>query len=301
MSLLNKASDGLASVLIALHRTLSIYGPQSEDDLIAIVAPPNMLDGAKPDMVRKTLTRWQLLGFFEIDAENKTRLAASIPPSSTSNEDDLRAAILELILRERNNAGFLPPETDDDEKEERFSDASDLTRAASWMLAQDPYTFPDALDEAERLQSEQRFKSAFVNITRWSGFREWAVFLGLASTPGGRIVPNPAIAVRTALFESLGGLGESPINSLVDDLGSSLPVLDGGRYRLEVQTQMGNPWREQLPHEISPSLSVAFLTLDASKEIRLDSRSDAPQRTLLGPRGTPLRQVSHIVDLRSKA
>jgi hypothetical protein len=300
MSLLNKASDGLASVLIALHRTLSVYGPQSEEDLIAIVAPPNMLGSAKPDMVRKTLTRWRLLGFFDTDAENKLRLAASIPPSSTSNEDELRAAILELVLRERNNTGILPPETDD-EKEERFSDASDLTRAASWMLAQDPYTFPDGLDEAERLQSEQRFKSAFVNITRWSGFREWAVFLGLASTPGGRIVPNPAIAVRTALLGSLGNLGESPINSLIDDLGSLLPVLDGGRYRLEVQAQMGNPWREQSPHEISPSLSVAFLTLDASKEIRLDSRSDAPQRTLLGPRGTPLRQVSHIVDLRSKA
>ena len=300
MSLLNKASDGLASVLIALHRTISVYGSQSEDDLIAMVAPPNMLGGAKPDMVRKTLTRWRLLGFFDTDAENKLGLTGTIPPSSASNEDELRAAILELVLRERNNTGILPPENED-EKEDRFSDASDLTRAASWMLAQDPYTFPDVLDEAERLQSDQKFKSAFVNITRWSGFREWAVFLGLANTPGGRIVPNPAIAVRTALLESLGNLGESPINSLIDDLGTSLPVLDGGRYRLKVEAQIGNPWREQSPHEISPSLSVAFLTLDSSKEIRLDSRSDAPQRTLLGPRGTPLRQVSHIVDLRSKA
>lgn len=301
MSLLNKASDGIATVLIAIYRTLSVYGPQTEDDLIALVAPPNLLGDGKADMVKKTLNRWELLGFFETDAKSKLRLSTLIPTYSPSNDDALRSAILELVLRERNNTRVLRVDGDEEETAERFSDASDLTRAASWMLAQDPYTFPDSLDDAERLQSEQRFESAFVNITRWSSFREWTVFLGLATTTAGRIVPNPAVAVRTALADIMGERAEMPINSILDDLAAVLPVLDGGRYRLEVHAQTGNPWRDPAAHEISPSLSAALMTLEATKDIRLAYRSDAPQRMLLGVRGTALREVSFIVNLRSKS
>jgi hypothetical protein len=301
MSLLNKANDGFASVLIAIYRTLSVYGPQTEDDLVAIVAPPNLLKDGKADMVNKTLNRWKLLGFFETDANSKLRLSTLIPPYSPSNDDALRSAILELVLRERNNTRILPADDDEEDGGESFSDASDLTRAASWMLAQDPYTFPNSLDDAERLQSEQRFKSAFVNITRWSSFREWTIFLGLANTTAGRIVPNPVVAVRSTLFGIMGNRAEMPINAILDDLASTLPVLDGGRYRSEVQAQTGKPWREAAAHEISPSLSAALMTLEASKDIRLAYKADAPQRMLLGTRGVPLREVSFIVDLRSKA
>ena len=211
---------------MALHRALSIYGPQNEDDLVALVAPPNMFGDGKPEMVKNTLKRWRVLGFFETRSDGKLGLAGSIPTYSASTGDDLRGAILELILREKNNTGILSTDADDEDK---FPDASDLTRALAWMLAQDPYTFPDGHKEAERLQSEQRVvPKPFVNDTRWFGFKEWAAFLGLAMTPGGSFVPNPVKAVKSCLSQILGDQNEISIVPLLDALKSLLPVLDGG-------------------------------------------------------------------------
>jgi len=299
MSLLNRPSNGLASVLMALHRTLSAYGPQLESDLISLVAPQSMLADKKADMVKNTINRWRVLGFFVTNPNGTLQLGESIPKYSTANNAELRSAIVELVLRERNNTGILSSDADDDDK---FPDASDLTRALAWMLAQDPFTFPDSLEDAERLQSEQKVvPKPFVNDTRWQGFKEWSLFLGFAMTPGGRFVPNPSGAVKPYLLRVLGDRDEMPIPVLLDELKAVLPVLDGGRYRLEVQTQIANPSREYLPHEISPSLSAAFLTFDASRDIRLESRSDAQQRALIGAKGAVLRQVSHIVTLRGRA
>jgi hypothetical protein len=297
MSLLNRPSNGLASVLMALYRALSVYGAQLEPDLIALVAPASMLGDGKPEMVKNTLNRWRVLGFFENRPDGKIELASSIPRYSPSGFVDLRSAILQLVLKERNNAGVVSSEADDEDK---FPDASDLTRALAWMLAQDPYTFPDNWKEAERLQSEQRVvPNPFINDTRWAAFREWAVFLGLASTPGGRFVPNPFAAVKGPLTKAFDGRDELLISPLLEELQVSLPIVDSGRYRMQVQSQVQKPWRDLLAHEISPTLSVALLSLEASGDIRLDTRSDSPQqRSLLGRKGAFIRDVSHVVNMR---
>jgi hypothetical protein len=284
--------------LIALYRAISVYGPQTEEGLTGLVAPQNMLGDAKPDMVKKTLNRWRYLGFFETRADGTLALATSIPPYSLMDDVDLRGAILKLILQEKNNGAILSSDSDDDEK---FPDASDLTRAVAWMLAQDPFTFPDSLDEAEHLQSEQRVvPKPFINDVRWNGFKEWAVFLGLAMTPAGNLVANPVVALKPYVLEILGDRTEMLMVPFLDELRSALPVLDGGRYRLEVQSQTAKPWREHLANEISPSLSVALLSLDEGRDIRLETRSDAEQKMLTGAKGVPLRQVSHIINLRGK-
>lgn len=41
MSILNRASDGLSSVLVALWRALLAYGPMPEGDLLGLCAPPS--------------------------------------------------------------------------------------------------------------------------------------------------------------------------------------------------------------------------------------------------------------------
>lgn len=295
MSILNRPSDGLLSVLLALHRGVLAYGPQPEGALLDLVAPSSVVPDGKPDMARKTLTRWKQLGFFSSDADGVITLSPAIATIAPNASDRLRAAVLRLVLAPENNPAFSLPGDDDQEG----SRASDATRALAWVLAQDPYTFPSRYREVEQLRSSQGVEpTPFVNDTRWGGFSEWAAFLGAAFT-GAKVglVPNPSFAVRAALDEIFGNVDELAQAEFFTRLADALPVIDGGRFREVVDAQTSRPWRTHRSNEVSPSLSAALLTLEASRVLRLEMRSDAPTRVLLGRAGRELRSISHFVRL----
>ncbi len=299
MSILNRASDGLLSVLIALRRALLAYGPQEEARLLALCAPPAVVPAGKADMARKTLTRWKQLGVFVEDG-GRTALHAEIAGMAPDDLDSLRAALLRIVLSPQNTPLLLEArgETEEDEGEER-SLASDLVRAAAWVLAQDPYGFTAKYRDVDRLQSEQKAEPRpFANDTRWAGFVEWAPFLGLgwAAFRVG-LVPDPAFAVRYSLTSIFSDAAELEQEAFLARLADTLPVVDGGRYRLTVEKQVERPWRKARAHEISSSLSLALLHLEAAGDIRLEARSDAPQKVLLGRDNRELRRVSHVVRL----
>jgi hypothetical protein len=192
MSILNRPADGLLSVLLALRRALIAYGGKPEEDLLELVAPPSVVADGKPDMARKTLTRWKQLGFF-IDVDDMIALSEPIARIHTDDLDGLRVATLRLILAPENNAALLGEDGDDAEG----SKAADCTRALAWALLQDPYAFPSTYKNGETLQDEQGVKpKIFINDTRWSGFAEWAFFLGIAWPALQNLVPSPAFAVR---------------------------------------------------------------------------------------------------------
>lgn len=295
MSILNRPSDGLLSVLLALHRGVLAYGPQAEAALLDLVAPSSVVPDGKPDMARKTLTRWRQLGFFSSDADGVIALSPAIATIAPNASERLRAAVLRLVLAPENNPAFSLPGDEDQEG----SRASDATRALAWVLAQDPYTFPSRYREVEQLRSSQGVEpTPFVNDTRWGGFSEWAAFLGAAVT-GAKVglVPNPSFAVRTALDEIFGNVDELAQAEFFTRLADALPVVDGGRYRAVVDAQTSRPWRTHRSNEVSPTLSAALLTLEASRVLRLEMRSDAPTRLLLGRAGRELRSISHVVRL----
>jgi hypothetical protein len=293
MSLLNRTSDGLLSVLLALHRGIVACGPQSEAALLELVAPSSVVPEGKPDMARRTLTRWRQFGFFSRDADGVISLAPAIAALGADDLTLLRATILRLVLSPENNPGYSLVRED----EQEGADASDCTRAMAWMLAQDPYRFPTGYNAVEKLGLSQGVDPPpFVNNTRWPGFLEWAVFLGAGFTaPKVGLVPNPSFAVRSVLDDAFGDLHELAQTDFFTRLSMLLPVVDGGRYRVAVEAQTQRPWRTQLANEISLSLSTALLTLEAGGILRLEMRSDAPVRVLLGRDGHELRSVSHLV------
>jgi hypothetical protein len=296
MSILNRPSDGLLSVLIALRSGLLAYGPQPETELLELVAPASVVADGKPDMAKKTLTRWKQLSFFQ-----ETRGAVSLSPSIASiaadDTDGLRAAILRIVLAPENNPRLQAGDGEDDEK----SMASDCSWALAWVLAQDPYSFPLVYAGVELLQSRQEVSPrVFANDTRWQGLVEWAVFLGagFTSTRSG-LTLCPAFAVRTYLdevFQTATELGQA---EFFLRLAEALPIVDGGQYRMIVEAQTARPWRSLRPSEVSPSLSAALQALEAAGTLRLEMRSDAPTRTLLGREGAEVHGITHIIRTRT--
>jgi hypothetical protein len=89
--------------------------------------------------------------------------------------------------------------------------------------------------------------------------------------------------------------GEIGVREFVTGVARVYPVLDGGIYRMAVERQILRPWRTPQPHEVSPSLSLAMLTLEAEGFFHMELRSDAPSSVLTGRGGRKLRTVSHIV------
>jgi hypothetical protein len=289
MSILNRPSDGLLSVLLALRRALLAYGAQTENALLELVAPASVIE--TPEMAKKTLTRWKQLGFFS-EIDDKITLSDAIAPIALDDMDALRSAVLRLILVPENNAVLLSGSIDDSEG----SRAVDCTRTLAWSLVQDPYTFPNTYRSGELLQSTQGVQPAvFVNDVRWHGFVEWAVFLGTAWTTSRTLVPSPAFAIRSVLDNIFQGSAEISQGDFFRRLATLLPILDGGTYRTAVEAQIARPWRQSQANEISPSLSAALLTLEHEGTLRLEARSDAPMRKLLGPGGSESHSVSHVV------
>jgi hypothetical protein len=296
MSILNRASDGLLSVLIALRSGLLAYGSQPETELLELVAPPSVVADGKPDMAKKTLTRWKQLGFFR-----ETRGAIGLSPSIASipadDIDGLRAAILRLVLAPENNPGL---QTDFGENADK-SMASDFTRALAWVLTQDPYSFPSAYSGVESLQSRQEISPpVFANDTRWPALTECAVFLGAGFTSSrSGLTLCPAFAVRTFLDEVFEDSTELSQADFFLRLAGALPIVDGGQYRMIVEAQTAKPWRKQLPSEVSPALSAALEALEAAGTLRLEMRSDAPTRMLLGRAGAEAHRITHIIRTRA--
>ncbi len=296
MSILNRPSDGLLSVLLALRRALIAYGPQPEARLLELCAPRSVVPEGKPDMARKTITRWKQLGFFE-EIDGQLRLRADIAAIGVDDLDRLRATVLRLLLAADNSPALTGDGGDDNDK----SKASDYTYAAAWVLMQDPYSFPASYKGGvEALQASQDANPRpFANDTRWAGFAEWAVFLGIAWTARVGLVPDPAFAVRMVLPDIFTDASELSQESFLTRVAETLPVVDGGRYHVAVRSQLGRFWRAERNNHISPCLSAALLALEARGDLRLELRSDAPQRILLGRSGREVRPISHVVRLRT--
>ncbi len=291
MSILNRPTDGLLSVLIALRRAILVYGPLPVDRLLALCAPKTIVGlNPKPYQGRQTLHRWTQLGLF-IESDGVVRVAPSAATVGLDDVDGLRALMLEVVLSERNNPQL---RLDALEHGDDPSLAGDFTRALCWTLAQDVYVFEPTHLGVEALQAAQRVKpTPFVNDTRWQGFVEWAGFLGFMwSTP--RPMINPAAAIRWVLPSLFGAQPTLTQDQFLGRLAARLPVLDGGSYRELVERSIGAAPRTPKENDLSISLSAALLQLEASGALRLEARSDAPTRTMTGRRGIELRSFSHV-------
>lgn len=291
MGLLNQASDGIPSALLALLRAVRRLGPLPRQELLAVCCPPSFVD---PQKAGQTLGRWTQLGLF-IRTGELIELHADVQGLPADGYHEVRALaplLRRIVLDPNNNRDLNVPEPEL---------AADFTLGLTWLLAQDlfairggPYVHVEPLVAAQFGTTEPR---AFRNSDRWTGFRAWAPLLGFGwADAQGAYVVDPTPAVRDALPRVFGTLAELSTEEFLLRLAALLPVVDSGEYREQVESRLARrAWRATEGHEISVSLSTALKRLDAAHILRLQARGDAPKRQLLGRGHRPLEQVSHLV------
>lgn len=297
MSILNRPSDGLVSVFVAIVRSSVMLGTMPKAKLLDICSPKSLGDG-KQDMATKTLNRWIELGMFILTDKDEVKVAdgfrAKLRKKNASAESIAETA-REVVLTPVNNEKFWSDE------ENR---SADFSRAACWMLAQDVHQFvPTAYSQVEPKALEQAGAPEvvlFQNDTRWSGYVSWATFLGYGRSDsgkasGGFIIDPTAIVVEPAK-SLLPKKKDMSIMDFLEGLADAVPVLDGGDYRKEVESKLRTEkWKAPDANCVSTSLSRALLRLQANGTLRFDKRSDSDaQVRLIGRHGQVVQSVTHV-------
>lgn len=275
MSILDIANDGLPNILVVLYATvLQKRTPPTEADLLEQIAPSSIVHKGG-EKARQTLNRWVELGMFvrETDGNDQRIRLANQPEKKPADERELFAAVRcatrTCVLDDRNNENFW-------DKEDFRS--ADCTRALAWLLAQNVYRTSFQTKEIETLERAQIANTnhrIFQNENRIVGLGYyWAPFLGFTRKADGNDI-DPTIAIRDILSQCLKPNSGMPATDFVQRLAEILPVLDGGRWRREVEREMN---ADALPHvalgQLSTSLSRALLALRFAGDITLEQRAD---------------------------
>jgi hypothetical protein len=296
MSLLNRPSDGLHSVLVAVFKLLLMRGKLAKQELLDLIAPSTL--DAEQDMAKKTLNRWVQLGLFQKSANDEISLVGD--KRSKPRIDSLPSLSRSLAFKPENNSDFLDAEP---------KGAGDLTRAITWLLAQNAWKLDSRSWEVIESQIKQQCPAGLTilqNNTRWSGLKAWSCFLGfawIAKAPNGEIlVPDPTGAVRDTLPQIFGKSKELEARFMVDALAQAIPVLDGGPYRQNLETELIKAqgpvaWRPPPNGQLSTSLSRALLRLQEEKLLKGKKRADTDTQvrvSLSGRNNQILQEYSHF-------
>lgn len=297
MAILNKSSDGLVSVLVAMVRSSVLMGEMPRQKLLDICCPRSLV-GDSQEMGTNTLNRWHELGLFQVSEDKKATVAPEFRKELKKYDASVSAiagVARQIILAPSNNANFWS------DKENK---AADFTRAAAWMLSQDVHAFtPSSHATVEPLCNDQAQSSDVIllqNDTRWSGYKSWATFLGFGRSETGKsagaFLTDPTTVVAAQVESLLPKKGEVAINDFVDGLAQSVPVLDRGDYRQEVERNLKpEKWKAPASTDLSTSLSRALLRLRSQGRIRLEKRSDSDaQMRLVGRGGSVVQSVTHV-------
>jgi hypothetical protein len=274
MSLLNRPSDGLHSVLAAIFKLLLMKGTITRQELLDLIAPSTLV--ADQDMAKKTLNRWVQLGLFQKSTNDEISIVWD--KKSKPTIDSLPSLSRSLALKPENNSDFL---------DEEPQGAGDFTRAITWLLAQNAWKLDSRSWGVIQPQIQQQCPAGLTilqNDTRWSGLKAWSCFLGFAwsaKAPNGEfLVPDPTEAVREVLPQIFGKSKKLEARFMVNALAQAIPVLDGGTYRRKLEaelekTQGPDAWRPPPNNQLSTSVSRALLRLQEEKCIKGEKSADS--------------------------
>lgn len=244
MAVLNppRSLPGLGRSII--NFLIDARGEWTEESLLELFKPTGLNDGASAhDGLRNTVSAFRAIGMLTSGSGGLT-----VTDSVTALGSKFSAAKFRRVMQ--THAFNLERDGDPWQSkadEAHTSGGRDLTRALSWLLAQDalgrPLSWVDNVQTMQRTQfgSPNNEVWAITNDTRWTAASRWALALGVASPPmvkSAGVIPLPVVAINDVLDEL--PPGRTPIAEFLTRLGSKVPVLHGGAVRTALTAHLGN-------------------------------------------------------------
>ena len=272
MTILNHTINGHPAELNVLTRAITYSTEIKIDDLISVCTPPIENNNVR---LRGSLLKWIKLGFFIESEEGIISMNPVFNRDQNTSIDDYTDKLpffaRQLILEEQNALPLLPT---DFNAPDNSAESADFVRGIAWLLSQNIYGFPVTWKDAEKLQRNQLRQSNIKNDTRWDNLRKWARYLGFA-TGFESFQIDPTQAVKDYIPYIFGNNDQLTVHDFLDKLYSLLPVLDGGKYRLEIENILdAQHWQSPSEGHLSMSLSLALKRLELDGTLMLTDKAD---------------------------
>jgi len=275
MTLLNNTNDGLHSELIVLFRAIAFFNSITYEDLLNFCLPKIMgeNDDAVKIRLRGSLNNWIKLGLFKRNDDNvelNDRFGKIKKSDIDSYTNELSNIALEFVCLPKNAIPIW-------DEANNQGPSGDFVRAASWLLAQDIYTFPTKWEDVESMAARQSMMQSPIiqNDFRWGNLRFWMRYFGLATGESSSFKIDPTSAIKSQLKSIFGTNKELPAKDFLISLSNKLPILDFGEYRKEVEKNLNDSvWRRLNSNELSQSISFGLRRLELKGAIQLRGKSD---------------------------
>jgi hypothetical protein len=143
------------------------------------------------------------------------------------------------------------------------------------------------------------------NRERWAPLKAWCVWFGFGwsgSYPNKVLVVDPTFVIRDSLPIIFPRPRTTlPAHEVIARLAEQVPVLDGGAYRLEIESRLreqtgSDAWVPPPNNQMSTSLSRALLRLHKEGILKGSEKADAPETRvrLTGRNQMTIQSFSHF-------
>ena len=296
MSIINNAHSGSSIVVLCIiDRFLNNkkMSPVKREELLELCRPNELpQSGNAEKKFKETLNFWLDYGLW---CETDDGIQAS---SDTAYDENLANRVLKTCIRECTNK---------DITDANGTTIEPLMRTLSCLMAQDEF----AIGGRPLTTGEGSIKSAIratlpiqfsVNSNEVGTLRDYAEFLGfIEPVSNNEYVLDPTRAILSVITEVFEEQAEINITDFIERLAKLQPLLDGGKFRTQVEMLMRDQgWEGRPSHKLSASLSFALLRLEAAEVLALSTKSDDENQLLLTQNvGNQSRWISKVV-LREK-
>ncbi|MDA9613026.1 protein DpdG [Paracoccaceae bacterium] len=294
MTILNNANDGDYPILRNVLNVLILSDNCIDKDKLfkACGKDIGLPDGKKLDSkhINNTFLTWNSLGLLQMDGDEISidgRYFDEITKIGELSEKNLRLLLIDILLSPENNQNFWP-----EEGGEEGGGSSDFTRGSAYLLARDIFYLNgnfDAFADSDAKKGSTR--KIVQNSNRWASLMRWMKALDLMNSG---FIADPTVLVKS-FIENYKEVETSSLSDFVDKLGIKFPILDGGKYRQKLESELVGPSFDLLrQNKLSVSLSLSLRRLENQGYIELLNKSDAAKLSLTGKGVSERTSFSHI-------
>jgi len=277
MSLINNANPGSQIDLVCmLYRVLnrSKSGSLAEDRLLALCRPDGLSENEdQKKRLQGELRFWsqEHHRLWHKTTEDEFHLETRFEDDSMSKPADIARLVRDVL--------FATPIESVFDSQGSWEGVDQLFAMLAWVLAlPECSAWPqkilnkDSLREVlSRLPAEFRLNDSELPVAL-----EYGHFLGFLEPRGSSgFVVDATTAIRDAVHTLLAPGKQMSADKFLEALAQHLPVIDGGRFRLEVEARMAEEgFRPPEERMLSASLSHALYRLQIAGSLKIDALSD---------------------------